>query len=98
MQYGCWSFKMHAKYRTEILQITSHWYIYIYIYIMHAYIYIYIYIHTHTHTHIHTHAHVTLHPVAMLRISEATTPSPYAFTACTGTILVTDTENFFPRD
>jgi hypothetical protein len=44
-----------------------------------VYIYIYIYI----------------HPVAMLRMSGATVPSPYAFTDCTGTILATVTENFF---
>jgi len=55
------------------------------------YIYIYEYIHKHTHT------HVTLQPVEMLRMSGAIVPFPYAFTACTGTILATVTENFFPR-
>lgn len=55
---------------------------------MHAQIHIHL-IYTHTHT------HVTLHPVTMLRMSGAKVPSPYAFTACTGTILATVTENFF---
>ena len=52
-------------------------------------IYIYIYIYT------HAHAHVTLHPITMLKMSGAKAPSPYVFTACTGTILATVTENFF---